>query len=124
MDSQMAAAAVEVIDRHTSAMLAELRGLLIGGPSAPSQGDATASESGTGSWSWVEVERLSGQTYRWPDGNGGLETYDPFVVYRSNGLTLAVAPLTNRRERDQTWVFKMSDDLASKRPVTPFLAAD
>jgi hypothetical protein len=119
MDSPGTVAVIDVIERHLSSMLVELRQIFASGPSGE-----TAAQNGTGSWNWVETERLEGQSYTWPEENGGLENYDPFVVYRSNGLMLAVAELTNARERAQTWVFKMSDDLASKRPVTPFLAAD
>lgn len=115
-------AVVSIIEKHTIAMLAELRDLMDDARTSP-RGEAREPED-LPQLDWHEVQRLTGQTYRWPDKNGGLETYDPFIVYTSGGLTLAVARLTNERERDQTWVFRMSDDLKHKRPLTPFIAGD
>lgn len=145
MNAITTAAAIDIVGKHTEAMLSELRKLIVEGGRAPdpherfvwNRGDvgflspAEAAEvlgrpvevPGEQA-SWTEVQRLTGQTYQWPENNGGLEKYDPFVVYESAGLVLAVAPLVNNREREQTWVFKMSTDLEKKRPVTPFIAAD
>jgi hypothetical protein len=118
MKEETAVAALEIIEAHTKSMLTELRGLLAGGSDSPERSAEEVSRNGNGTTNWVEVKRLTGQTYRWPEGNGGLETYDPFIVYKSDGgLLLAVAPLTNDREREQIWVFKMRPDLKGKRQL-------
>jgi hypothetical protein len=123
--------AFDVIERHGRTMFAELRDLAEG--RIPGLADTTLTtatdellkaESG-----WREVERLVGQTYSWPPDAGGNEEYDPFVLYRTNGMTLALAHnvepvIVKELPRKQIWVFQMGEGGGSKRPITPFVAAD
>jgi hypothetical protein len=78
---------------------------------------------------WLKVAELEGQTYSWPPERGGIEEYDPFDVYESDGYRLGIGvnvrPVTVKaRERKHIWVFEMKADDRGKRPVVPFISDD
>jgi hypothetical protein len=78
---------------------------------------------------WREVGRLKDQTYDWPPEGGGRDEFDPFILYRENRMTLALAQnvkptRVKDRPRKQIWVFKVDDDGSRKDPISPFVAAD
>ncbi len=125
MESLTFVRAIDTIDRHLSAMFVDLRQLAGVSASDPSANKRAASSSSE----WVEVDRLTGQTYSWPKDAGGTEEYDPFVRYQSNGQNLALAHNVEKvpvksKERRQVWVFQMGSGGGSKLPVTPFIEAD
>ena len=98
-----------------------MNGALPGGAGAPHEPE--------GSGEWEEIERLMNQTYSWPADAGGTEEYEPFVLYQFKGRILALAHNVERvvvkdKLREQVWVFQMGAGRGSKRPVTPFIAAD
>lgn len=115
MSDTALASVTEIIERHTRAMLDEIRGLFTPAPTRAAQ--------------WVEVKRLEGQRYSWPPDAGGEEEYDPFVIYGSGDLVLALAHniekvIVKNVWREQIWVFHMGSGLGSKEPISPFVAAD
>ncbi len=130
MNQEMLVNVVDVIDRHAKAMLTELRAVVErsaafaeSGPTgvAPLEPDVLEG--------WKEIERLTNQTYSWPADAGGTEEYDPFILYQSGSRILALAHnlekvVVKDKRREQVWVFQMGAGRGSKRPITPFIAAD
>jgi hypothetical protein len=120
IDEAAALRALDAVERHAGALFAELRVVL------GEAGHAARNGSQDG---WTEVGLLADQTYSWPPDAGGLERYDPFVVYERGDLNLALAHNTQPvvvkdRPRKQIWVFHLRAPRGSKRPIVPFVAAD
>jgi hypothetical protein len=101
MTTQQAVQLVEMAKQRTDELFEELLALLAAestsdeAPSAPGSRFVAPSAEEHGSdepWSlpdrrfngsWTEVDRLTGKTYSWPDGN--VDHYEVFVVYDGSG---------------------------------------
>jgi hypothetical protein len=80
---------------------------------------------------WRRMRELRREQYEWPPERGGLEVYEPYVVYEADdGLQLGLAYLNRPahqrgKDRKMVWVFQVGHGGETPgRPLTPFFGAD
>lgn len=117
---------LRAIGSEIGAGLDEIEALLTGKSGAPAPAGVPEVDVGTNGTAWTRVGELEGQSYKWPDKGGGLQTFDRFVVYESNGLKIGLGYVYAHGVQTPpgVGVFKLGTGGGSKYPIVYFQATD